>query len=32
MTDNVKLQTRKVLKADRRAVFEAWTRPELMKQ
>lgn len=32
MTENAKLQTKKIIKATRRAVFEAWTQPELMKQ
>ena len=32
MTDNVKLQLKKVVKAPRAAVFDAWTKPELMRQ
>jgi uncharacterized protein YndB with AHSA1/START domain len=32
MSENVKLQVKKVIKAKRQSVFDAWTKPELMKQ
>ena len=32
MTENIKLQMKKIVKAPRAAVFDAWTKPELMKQ
>ena len=32
MTENIKLQVKRVIKAKRQAVFDAWTKPELMMQ